>query len=257
MAFGWNDMPAIRAVIFDLGHTLWDYAPTEHSRRLATLRLHARLSDDLGEATPHPRELDRSLLKQLERSIGDWYADGSRLDQPTSDIFVRQALAALEAPVSEELIADITHIFFGAELDVPVVLPDTLSAIATLHANDIVMGCITNTISLRESMEDLLRRLGLVRYFDSIVVSSAARYRKPHASLFHRALDDLGVAPAEALFVGDRLLDDISGAKALGMRAVLTHQYRQEPLESAVVAPDAVIARLGELPGVVAQLSES
>lgn len=249
-------MPTIRAVIFDLGHTLWDYAPTEQSRRLATLRLHARLIDELGEATPHPIELERSLLKQLERSIGKWYADGSRLDQPTSDTFVRQALAALEAPASDRLVDDVTQIFFGAELDVPVVLPDTLSAIATLHAQDIAMGCITNTIALHTSMEDLLVRLGLVRYLDSIVVSSAAGYRKPHASLFQRALDDLGVPPAEALFIGDRLLDDISGAKAIGMRAVLTHQYRQEPLDSAVVPPDAVIARLGELPSAVAQLSE-
>jgi hypothetical protein len=32
------------------------------------------------------------------------------------------------------------------------------------------------------------------------------------------------------------------------MRAVLTHHYRQEPLEGARVAPDAVIRRLSELP---------
>jgi FMN phosphatase YigB (HAD superfamily) len=248
-------VPPIRAVIFDLGHTLWDYAPTEQSRRLGTLQLHARLVDELGEATPHPRELERSLLKQLERSIGAWYADGSRLEQPASDVFVLQALAALEAPVSEQLVGDVTQILFGAELDVPVVFPDTLAALGTLHAQDIAMGCITNTIALHTSMEDLLVRLGLVRYLDSIVVSSAAGYRKPHASLFQRALDDLGVTPDEALFVGDRLLDDVSGAKAIGMRAVLTHQYRQEPLDNASVAPDAVISRLGELPAVVARLS--
>ena len=73
-------------------------------------------------------------------------------------------------------------------------------------------------------------------------------YRKPHASLFLRALEELGVAPHEALFVGDRLVDDVGGAQGVGMHAVLTHQYRQEQLGSAAVTPDAVIQRLSELP---------
>jgi FMN phosphatase YigB (HAD superfamily) len=49
------------------------------------------------------------------------------------------------------------------------------------------MGCITNTITLQDSMADLLRQLGLVRYLSSVIASSAAGYRKPHASLFQRA----------------------------------------------------------------------
>jgi putative hydrolase of the HAD superfamily len=250
-----SDVPPIRAIVFDLGHTLWDYAPTEQARRLGTLQLHSRLIDELGESTPQPRELERLLHKQLERAIADWYADGSSLEQPTSDVFVRRALAGLETPASEQLVRDVTQIFFGRELDVPVVLPDTLSAVATLDAEGIAMGCVTNTIALPSAMEELLSRLGLVRYLDAIVVSSGAGYRKPHASLFRHALDGLDVPAEEALFVGDRLLDDISGAKALGMRAVLTHQYRQEALDSAAVQPDAVIERLGHLPDVVATLS--
>ena len=38
------------------------------------------------------------------------------------------------------------------------------------------------------------------------------------------------------------------------MRAVLTHQYRQEPLEGAASAPDAVVRRLGELPDVIERM---
>jgi len=250
-------VPPVRAIIFDLGHTLWDYAPTEQSRRLGTLRLHARLLKELGDVTPHPTDLERGLLKQLEKAIGDWYQDGGRLEQPASDVFVRRALAALEAPLTEQLVSDVTQIFFGVEMDMPVIAPDTLAAIATLHAGGIAMGCITNTIALRGAMEDVLRRLGLLRYLDSLVVSSDAGYRKPHASLFQRGLDDLGAAPEDALFVGDRLLDDVTGAKAIGMRAVLTHQYRQEQVDGALVQPDAVVRRLGELPVVVARLSES
>ena len=52
---------------------------------------------------------------------------------------------------------------------------------------------------------------------------------KPHASIFAALLDLLGVAPAEAVMVGDTVEDDIDGALALGMRAVLVDRYGRRP----------------------------
>jgi putative hydrolase of the HAD superfamily len=241
----------LRAVLFDLGHTVWDYAPTEHSRRIAALRLHERLIEELADDTPHPRQLERAFLRQLERAVAEWYGDATTLVQPTSDVFVRRALGTLEFSASERLVADVTEIIFGTELDVPVVSAASLSAIAELHTGGILMGCITNTILLPVAIEELLRRLGLVRYFEAVVVSSGAGFRKPHASLFERALAELGVTANETLFVGDRLLDDVSGAKALGMRAALTQEFRQEAVEDAVAEPDFMLPRLSDLPAVL------
>jgi FMN phosphatase YigB (HAD superfamily) len=71
-------------------------------------------------------------------------------------------------------------------------------------------------------------------------------YQKPHASAFRTALDALDVDdPAQAVFVGDRPWDDMSGALAVGMRAV----QRTNPLiaDRTPVEPDAVIDRLPEL----------
>jgi HAD superfamily hydrolase (TIGR01549 family) len=44
---------------------------------------------------------------------------------------------------------------------------------------------------------------------------------KPHASIFRAVLDLLGVDAAAAAMVGDQMGDDIEGARAVGMRAVL------------------------------------
>ena len=44
---------------------------------------------------------------------------------------------------------------------------------------------------------------------------------KPHASIFRAVLDLLGVEPPEAVMVGDTIADDVEGARALGMRAIL------------------------------------
>ena len=63
---------------------------------------------------------------------------------------------------------------------------------------------------------------------------------KPHASIFEAALAALGVAAAEAVMVGDSSEDDIEGARALGMRAMLLDRdgrsIRTSPSESPTSA---------------------
>ncbi|MCI0849720.1 MAG: HAD family hydrolase [Chloroflexi bacterium] len=241
-------MTAIRAVIFDLGHTVWDFAPTANARRLNVLRLQQRLEDALDLEVPPPGVLDDALLASSKRWFREWYDDPARLEQPPSSGIITQAIAPLGLHPAPDVLDDLTRIIYGTEVDMPVIEPDTLAAIATLDARGLTMGCVTNTILLPEGITDAIDRLGLRRYFRSVVVSSEMGYRKPHSSLFLRAAEELAVAPEEALFVGDRVVDDVGGAQAVGMRGVLTHQYRQEPLDGAAVTPDAVIQRLAELP---------
>ena len=247
-------MATLRAVIFDLGHTLWDYAPREDSRRLNILRLYQRLAASLGDGAPSPAALDRALGETAQRWFDSWNTD--RLEQPPSEQLVSEALEALGCVVPDDLVRSLTAVMFGAGADMPVLEPDTLATIGGFQQRGLAMGCVTNTILTEEGIVDPLRRLGLLRYLRSTVVSSTMGYRKPHPSLFLRALEELDVAPGEAVFVGDRLVDDVGGAQAVGMRAVLTHQYRREELGSAPATPNAVIGRLSELPAALERIEE-
>src|SRR5947199_5346015 len=56
---------------------------------------------------------------------------------------------------------------------------------------------------------------------DAIVDSRSHGRVKPHPTIFQAALAALGVAPGDAVMVGDSLEEDIEGARALGMRATL------------------------------------
>lgn len=242
-------MAPVRAVIFDLGHTLWDYAPREGTRRSGVLRLRTRLAAALNGPPPEPQALDRELVAAAVRQIERWNSD--ELEQPPSEALVREALNALGVAVAEDVLRELTAIFFGPETDISIADPQTMSTIAELDQRGLAMGCVTNTITTEPGICETLRRLGLPRYLRSVVVSSAMGFRKPHPSLFLRALKELGVPPAEAVFVGDRLTDDIGGAQAVGMRAVLTHEFRQETPDETTPRPDALIQRLSELPPVL------
>ncbi len=77
---------------------------------------------------------------------------------------------------------------------------------------------------------------------DVAVGSKSHGRTKPHASIFETALAALGVTAAETVMVGDSYADDIEGARALGIRAILLDREGLYPDE-----PDR-IAGLGALP---------
>ena len=84
----------------------------------------------------------------------------------------------------------------------------------------------------------------------SIVVSDEVGWRKPHPEIFSRALADLGVTPAEALFVGDRADIDVVGAQRLGMPSVWINRDAR-PLPPGIAPPDYEVRDLSELSRIV------
>jgi putative hydrolase of the HAD superfamily len=98
------------------------------------------------------------------------------------------------------------------------------------------------------SLADVLERIGLAPLVDGVVTSAAIGAAKPDSAIFAHALALAGVQPARALHVGDSLEEDVRGAAALGIPAVL---LRRSPAADtpAAVTPSAVrvIAGLGEL----------
>jgi putative hydrolase of the HAD superfamily len=112
-----------------------------------------------------------------------------------------------------------------------------------------IVGLISNTIFPARYHLRELERFGLLPYFDSVLFSSEVGYRKPHPEIFIQALKRLKVEPEESVFIGDKLIEDIGGAKNLGMRGIL--KYKEGRDYSAPIVPDKVIKDLVELPEVI------
>lgn len=71
------------------------------------------------------------------------------------------------------------------------------------------------------SLLEVLELTGLAPLLDAVVTSAAAGAAKPAPVIFRRALALAGVAPEDALHVGDSLDEDVAGARACGIEAVL------------------------------------
>jgi putative hydrolase of the HAD superfamily len=81
-----------------------------------------------------------------------------------------------------------------------------------------------------------IERAGLTGLLDTIVISSEVGLRKPDPGIFRLALDQLGVEPHDAMFVGDRLETDVQGAANLGMTTVQALWFNADDTPS--VEPD-------------------
>ncbi len=114
---------------------------------------------------------------------------------------------------------------------------DALPAIAALRAHGLRIGLISNG---QRDLEEFAEHHELD--VDVCVGSMHHGYVKPHRSIFEAALAALDVDAAEAAMVGDSTEDDIEGARALGMRAVLLDRDGVHP------EWDGAIRSLAELP---------
>jgi putative hydrolase of the HAD superfamily len=93
---------------------------------------------------------------------------------------------------------------------------DALPALDELRRHGVRIGLISNG---QRDLDEFTAHHGLV--VDAVVGSKAHGRVKPHASIFIAALRALDARPDETAMVGDSYEDDIEGARALGMRAIL------------------------------------
>ncbi|HEU5005964.1 MAG TPA: HAD family hydrolase [Jatrophihabitantaceae bacterium] len=127
--------------------------------------------------------------------------------------------------------------------------PDVPALFETLRERGIRIGVLSNTIWPRSVHQRIFERDGVAHLIDGAVYTSEIAWTKPHPEAFRAALAAVGVDdPGSAVFVGDRVFDDIHGAKSVGMRAVLV-PHSTIPAEQIPITgePDAVVQRLAEL----------
>ena len=104
---------------------------------------------------------------------------------------------------------------------------DALPVLEKLREHGLRLGLVSNG---QRDLAEFAQHHGLD--VDVAVGSRTHGRTKPHASIFRAALERLDVQPAAAAMVGDSPADDVAGARALGMRAILLDRddrYPDEP----------------------------
>jgi putative hydrolase of the HAD superfamily len=117
--------------------------------------------------------------------------------------------------------------------------PDAMETIADVRRRGLKVGLLSNW---DHRLRPVLEGLGLMPLLDAVTISCEVGVEKPDPRIFHVARSALGVAHGEeVLHVGDSYRDDVLGALAVGMGAVLVEHAGKHPWDGAT------IRQLGEL----------
>jgi putative hydrolase of the HAD superfamily len=226
-------MPRVRAVLLDAMGTLVALEPPAPLLRAA---LRERLGVQIGGAEAEAAMRAEIAFYRAHHLQGADAAGLAALRRRCAEI-VRDSLPALaRAPVGEVLAAMLAALRFQAQ-------PDAPGALRSLRAAGLSLVAVSNW---DVSLPDALAQAGVAALLDGAISSAEVGADKPRPEIFARALALAGgVAAAEALHVGDRVEEDVAGARAAGIRAVLL--ARDGPAPPGVEA----IRSLAELPGVV------
>jgi putative hydrolase of the HAD superfamily len=198
-----------RAVLFDAGGTL---VHPDWSRL-------ARLAEAETGRTFAPEEMRRMLyeaLRLVDAKLSTGNGRAAHTQRPGwlfRDMFC--ALGVDEEScerMSAPMLAEHERRHLWCDLD-----PEAANVIAELKRAGLRVGVISNTEDgrARETIEEIADE------FDLLVDSFMVGLRKPDAAIFHHALEQLNVAPHEAVYVGDSYGHDVLGARSAGLKAIL------------------------------------
>ena len=123
--------------------------------------------------------------------------------------------------------------------------PEVLETLTSLKERDLILDVISNFDS---RLVRILDGLGAGAQFENIFVSSRVGYAKPDGRIFNAALSCHGLAPAQALHVGDSEINDLSGANQAGIKGILVERGKT----SAAPASD----RINSLRSILALLDD-
>jgi putative hydrolase of the HAD superfamily len=207
-----------KAVIFDLWQTLVPF-PTESAKAL-----YGEMADAVGA----PREQFTEV----------WLSGRSNRDKGPIEDSVRWVFGELGLDADPQVIVGMRRDWTRSAL---VPRPDAISTLETLrergHKLGLITVCSTEVAELWESTP--FRGL-----FDSTIFSCEIGISKPDPRIYELSIEQLGVEPAESLFVGDGANDELPGAESAGMTALQLRAPGEELTEPGKQWAGASVERL-------------
>ena len=108
----------------------------------------------------------------------------------------------------------------GTLLDAPCPMPHAAEVLTALRSRGVRTAVVTNGLTgWMGAQRRCTERLGLAPLLDIVLDSVEVGLSKPDPALYRLALERLGVAAADAWFVGDSPRNDVWGPQQVGLRA--------------------------------------
>lgn len=202
----------IKAVVFDLDNTLYDY---DTYNKTAEERLFHSMSEEFDISICDAHNL-LSQAKAHIKQLGCVAASHNRL-------LYMQNICEQMGKSPFEYAMKLYYCYWDTILELMRPFDYVMPLFKYLKDKGIKIAILTDMTAHIQYRK--IERLGLGKYIDCIVTSEEAGAEKPDVKMFKCIIDKLGFKPNEILMIGDSLCKDVDGAKTAGMKAIL---YEEE-----------------------------
>jgi len=236
----------IQAVIFDMGGTIETFGYTRELRLETTAVIQQRLiraGIDLHLSNEQLFDVISTGLDRYKR----WSLQ-SMDELPARRVWSEYILSNGDvnkeklAEISEDLMFLIETRFYRRAMR-----PEMPAVLQAIKQMGLKIGLISN-VNSRGQVPTNLKEYGIIEYFHPIVLSSEYGRRKPDPSIFHYAARLINAPTSQCVYVGDRVVRDIDGARRAGFGLAIQIRHNFEHGENDEGAtPDAVIDNMTEL----------
>jgi len=207
-------MARTKAIFFDLGETL---VTQNIEDNLVTMKALEKISEIL----PHSKS-PAELFSVYKRGykVNEAFRTRHHVEIPIQAWMVQLLRRTLNHEPEDSLVEQAIKIIVFARAENAVVFPDSKAVLEKLSKRRIKLGVISN-VSSHDVAVEILRKVGLLEYFDVVVTSAFVGIRKPDPGIFLYALMQFKLQPREAVIVGDSERHDVWGGRITGMKTVL------------------------------------
>lgn len=212
----------IKAVIFDLDGTLYDYNSLEREAFAAVAEL---VLEKIGVSEEQYGKAFARARLEVKKVLGDVAASHNRM------LYFQKTMEFLDIrPLF--LTLEMYKTYWGTFLDKMVLYPGAREFLDELYERHIRIGICSDMMARVQHRK--LVALGLQDDIDCLVTSEEAGVEKPSPGIFEICLKKLRLKPEEVCFVGDTYEKDVKGPTEVGMRAVWFCPEEQEALRQGV-----------------------
>jgi putative hydrolase of the HAD superfamily len=240
----------LKAILFDMGSTLLEF---ENS----TWDVLRRLSAETGYEFLKEKNLSLPDFEEFSETLSAEFVKArSEIEQSFKELKFEKVISdfftKLNLSTSDGIYGSFLEVYYKPVTDQVTLIDGAEGVLKYFKDQKLKIGLISNTIFPDKFHLRELKRFGLYPYLDVHFFSSTVGFRKPHPRMFQLTLEKLQVDPCQAVFIGDRLEEDVGGAQKVGMKGILKyHQGRDYTLP---ITPDAQVRELKDLPEAVFEL---
>jgi putative hydrolase of the HAD superfamily len=204
----------IKGILFDLYGTLIDIETDESKDEIYRTLAHYLTYQGVYLHRDEVRERYYQIMRQQREASGEEYAEID-VEAIWNELLMQEGIRFV--PIRGQLAKVLAQVYRAISRNRLQLYPGVKEVLNTLRAS-YRLGLVTDAQSCYVIPE--VRAVGLDGYFEPVIISSHYGYRKPDSRLFTKALDKMGLTPAEVVCIGNDMFRDIHGAALLGIKTI-------------------------------------